>query len=222
MPRLDCENALDFARVMFIAAGVPPTEAQRVATSLVDANLCGHDSHGIIRVVQYIKAIEAGILKPGAPFVLLSETPSAVAADGNWNLGQVQAYRLLEKLIAKASVTGVAAGSLKQCGLIGPSSRVEAADALGLRGPSMGHALGIVFQKTQQPSGHQAGGKAVFSLHTSLNIRQVGWIANLQAAVQLRHVLRLFEAVHAWCQKGVPNTGVLAWAVSWGCIAPDR
>ena len=109
MPRLDCENALDFARGMFIAAGVPPTEAQRVATSLVDANLCGHDSHGIIRVVQYIKAIEAGILKPGAPFVLLSETPSAVAADGGWNLGQVQAYRLLEKLISKASVTGVAA-----------------------------------------------------------------------------------------------------------------
>lgn len=119
MPRLDCENALDFASAMFIAAGVPSTEAQRVATSLVDANLCGHDSHGIIRVVQYIKAIEAGILKPGAPFVLLSETPSAVAADGGWNLGQVQAYRLLEKLIAKAFVTGVAAGSLKQCGHIG-------------------------------------------------------------------------------------------------------
>ena len=36
MPRLDCENALDFAREMFIAAGVPTTEAQRVATSLVD------------------------------------------------------------------------------------------------------------------------------------------------------------------------------------------
>lgn len=119
MPRLDCENALDFAREMFKAAGVPPIEAQRVATSLVDANLCGHDSHGIIRVVQYIKAIEAGILKPGAPFVLLSETPSAIAADGGWNLGQVQAYRLLEKLIAKALVTGVAAGSLKQCGHIG-------------------------------------------------------------------------------------------------------
>lgn len=119
MPRLDCDRALAFAKNMFAAAGVPSTEADRVARSLVDANLCGHDSHGIIRVVQYIKAIDAGILKPGAPFVVISETPSAIAADGGWNLGQVQAYRLLEKLVAKASISGVAAGSLKHCGHIG-------------------------------------------------------------------------------------------------------
>ncbi len=119
MPRFDCDKLLEFAKEMFKAAKVPPEEALRVASSLVDANLCGHDSHGVIRVIQYIKAIEAGILKPGAPFLVLTETISAISADGSWNLGQVQAYRLLEKLIAKATITGVAAGSLKNCGHIG-------------------------------------------------------------------------------------------------------
>jgi hypothetical protein len=83
-------------------------------------------------------------------------------------------------------------GQAKVSGLIGPSSRVEHASALGLRGPSMGHALGIVFQKTQQPSGHQAGGKAFVTLHTALHLRQSWWGADLQAAMQLRHVLRKF------------------------------
>ena len=36
-----------------------------VAEHLVAANLAGHDSHGVIRVPQYVDAIDAGNLKPG-------------------------------------------------------------------------------------------------------------------------------------------------------------
>ena len=45
------------------AIGVPAEEATRVAQSLVLANLCGHDSHGMIRVIQYADAIKDGRLK---------------------------------------------------------------------------------------------------------------------------------------------------------------
>src|SRR5687767_753517 len=82
----------DFARRLFVAAGVPAGEAETVARSLVDANLCGHDSHGVMRVPQYVGFVRDGKLVPAAPLTVLRETPAILAADAGWGLGQVQAY----------------------------------------------------------------------------------------------------------------------------------
>src|SRR5262245_55919795 len=56
MPTLTAESLHSFARSLFEAGGVAADEAEVVARNLVDANLCGHDSHGAIRVVQYLGA----------------------------------------------------------------------------------------------------------------------------------------------------------------------
>ena len=119
MPTLPADTLLSFARALFVAGGVPADEAEVVAGSLVGANLAGHDSHGLIRIVQYLGAVADGRLKPGAPFAVLKETPALLAADGNWGLGQVQAHRLLGRLVEKARAVGLAAGTLKHCGHIG-------------------------------------------------------------------------------------------------------
>ena len=119
MPKLFHEALVHFADALFQASGVPKDEASRVARSLVDANLCGHDSHGVIRIVQYIDAISDGRLKPGAPFQVVKETAGVLIVDGGWGLGQVQAHRLLERLIPRAQALGLAAGTLKHCGHIG-------------------------------------------------------------------------------------------------------
>jgi uncharacterized oxidoreductase len=119
VPTFPAETLLAFAHSLFTAAGVPADEADRVARSLVDANLCGHDSHGVIRVVQYVKAIHDGVFRPGAAFTVEKETPAVLVADGGWGLGQVQAHRLLERLVPKARQCGLAAGTLRQCGHIG-------------------------------------------------------------------------------------------------------
>src|SRR5262249_24678087 len=104
---------------LFEASGVPADEAAVVARSLVDANLCGHDSHGLIRIPQYLQAVAEGLRKPGAPFTVVKETPALLVVDGGWGFGQVQAHRLLERLVPKARRVGVAAGTLKHCGHIG-------------------------------------------------------------------------------------------------------
>jgi uncharacterized oxidoreductase len=90
-----------------------------VARSLVDANLCGHDSHGVMRAPQYIEFLRNGTYRAGVPLDIIQETPAVAAADGNWGLGQVQAYRLLDKLVVKARGLGIAAGTLRNCGHIG-------------------------------------------------------------------------------------------------------
>ena len=119
MPTFPASAWTQFADALFRAMGVPADEAARVAASLVDANLCGHDSHGLIRVVQYIDAIRDGRTVPGAPFTVVKETAGVLVVDGGKGLGQVQAHRLLKRLIPRAQALGLAAGTLKHCGHIG-------------------------------------------------------------------------------------------------------
>src|SRR5437868_5653373 len=102
MPTFSSATLTALAQSMFEAAGVPAADASLVARSLVDANLCGHDSHGVMRAPQYIESIRKGNTRVGVPLTVISETPAILAADANWGLGQVQAYRLLEKLLPKA------------------------------------------------------------------------------------------------------------------------
>ena len=119
MPTLSAPTLTSFCQALFEAAGVPSADATVVARSLVDANLCGHDSHGVMRVPQYIDFLRKGTYRPGVALTTIRETPAVLAADANWGLGQVQAYRLINQLLPKAQALGIAAGSLRNCGHIG-------------------------------------------------------------------------------------------------------
>ena len=119
MPTFTAPALSSLAQALFEAAGVPTADAVVVAHSLVDANLCGHDSHGVMRVPQYIDFLRKGTYKPGVELTVLSETPALLAADANWGLGQPQTYRLLEKLVPKARALGIAAGTLRRSGHVG-------------------------------------------------------------------------------------------------------
>lgn len=133
MPTMPASTWTNFAESLFLAVGVPADEAKRVSASLVDANLCGHDSHGLIRVIQYVDAIRDGRVVPGAPFTVERETAGVLVVDGGKGLGQVQAHRLLDRLVPRAQALGLAAGTLKRCGHIGRLGEyAEAAAARGM------------------------------------------------------------------------------------------
>jgi uncharacterized oxidoreductase len=119
VPTLQAEPLRNFARSIFVAAGVPEAEAAVVSHSLVDANLCGHDSHGVIRVPQYVGFVREGELFCNVPLTRLKETPAIFCGDAGWGLGQVQSYRLLDILLPKAKALGIASGTMKRCGHIG-------------------------------------------------------------------------------------------------------
>lgn len=155
MPTLAPAPLTDFARSLFVAAGVPQASAEIVARSLVDANLCGHDSHGVMRAPQYIGFLKSGQYQADPPFTVLNETPAVVAADGGWGLGQVQAHRLLRKLIPKAKAVGVASGTLRQCGHIGrlgEYAEAAAAERLALFAAVNSHGAG---RRVAPPGGRE-------------------------------------------------------------------
>ena len=100
-------------------AATSAEEARVVAASLVDANLKGYDSHGVMRVPYYVQAIKDGEVVPGAELTILDDGPSRIVADGNWGLGQVQAMRLIKLLAAKAHAAGLGLGTMMHSGHIG-------------------------------------------------------------------------------------------------------
>ncbi len=119
MPTFTAPVLTSLAQSLFEAAGVPTPDASVVAHSLVDANLCGHDSHGVMRAPQYVDFLQKGTYQANATLTIINETPAVVTADANWGLGQPQSYRLLDKLVPKAKALGIAAGTLRNCGHVG-------------------------------------------------------------------------------------------------------
>jgi len=104
---------------IFKAAGVPEDEANLVSDFLVKANLDGHDSHGVIRIPQYVKEIEEGRIKPRAEFRIIRETATSALIDGNWGFGQVVAERAMRIAIEKARAYTVGIVSVRNCNHVG-------------------------------------------------------------------------------------------------------
>jgi uncharacterized oxidoreductase len=119
MPIFTAESLADFAIALLAAGGVRRDEAELIGRSLVDANLRGHDSHGVVRIAQYLDQLDKGEVVTGAAWTVMRESASLLAADGNWGFGRVQAGRLTERLIEKAKASGVAVGTLIRSSHIG-------------------------------------------------------------------------------------------------------
>lgn len=109
----------NFATALFEAAGVSRSEAELVSASLVDSNLCGHESHGVMRVIEYLASLKRGELIADAPLEVLSQTGSVLVCDGHFGFGQIQMRRLIERLAPMAREQGLACGTLKRCGHVG-------------------------------------------------------------------------------------------------------
>src|SRR5688572_21155367 len=87
---------------LFEAGGAPREEAAIVADELVEASLCGVDSHGVMRYIWYAEQVQEGHIKPGAPISIVKETPTTAVVDFGSNFGQVGARRLVEIVCGKA------------------------------------------------------------------------------------------------------------------------
>jgi LDH2 family malate/lactate/ureidoglycolate dehydrogenase len=109
MPVFSPDALVRCGQVVFQQVGAPEPIARRVAEALVDANLAGHDSHGVIRIPQYVEAVRGGEVVPDAEPKLLCETAVSALVDGGWGFGQVTALRAAEVAIALARAQGLAA-----------------------------------------------------------------------------------------------------------------
>jgi len=116
---LRAEHLRSITYAIFKALGADSEEASTVAEFLVGSNLAGHDSHGVIRIAQYVNLIRQGRMRPGVRIEVLHETPSTALIDGHWGFGQVVAKKGMEIAVWKAKLTGIGAVGLVDCNHVG-------------------------------------------------------------------------------------------------------
>ena len=119
MNNYPAEVLLELSAALIEAMGSPGEDALIVGRHLVEAQLAGHDSHGLIRLPQYHAHVLEGKVKPGARVEIIRETPTTALLDGHYTWGQVTAMQAIELGISKAEENGIAALSLRNCYHVG-------------------------------------------------------------------------------------------------------
>ncbi len=119
MPFLKAEQIERIAFHLLVAAGAPQEHSQIVAEHLMDNNLAGHDSHGIIRIIQYLRQIKEGVIIPQARPEITYESAGTAQVDGHYGFGQVAAKFSTELAIKKAKENGVSCVAVRNLGHIG-------------------------------------------------------------------------------------------------------
>ena len=113
------ERLVDVVAAIMQAAGCEGAEARTVARRLVDSNLVGHDSHGVLRVGKYLEWVREGNLRPRAKPTLVFETDTIAIIDGDRGFGQVVGEFAGATGVAKAAKSGIALVGLRNCGHLG-------------------------------------------------------------------------------------------------------
>ena len=119
MPTISPDRLERICTDLLTAAGATEDEARIVGRGLVWANLTGCDSHGVMRLPQYVAAIEKGVIVPGASTEVVRESPTTAVLDAHWGFGQVAATRATEMAIAKARQSALAAVSGRRSNHVG-------------------------------------------------------------------------------------------------------
>jgi uncharacterized oxidoreductase len=97
-----------FVRAIVERGGSTPREAGLVALNLVEANLTGHDSHGVGMLPRYVENLLAGGLRANQHLKVVADQGALLTLDGQAGYGQVMGVEAMELGIARARTHGVA------------------------------------------------------------------------------------------------------------------
>lgn len=121
----DATTAVDAGRLraavaaIFQAAGCDEAEGARIARYLVEANLTGHDSHGVIRVPRYVHWLDTGAVYAGRSVKTVMDAGAVAVLDGDHGFGQTIGEQAMTLAVEKAREFGVAVVGLRNSGHLG-------------------------------------------------------------------------------------------------------
>ena len=82
---------------------LPADEAGIVADCLVEADLRGVHSHGVIRFPIYVRRLQAGVFNPRPDIRIVRQTRTSAVVDGDNGMGQLVSLRAMSIAIEKAA-----------------------------------------------------------------------------------------------------------------------
>lgn len=148
---IQADTLREFVTDIFTAADCSPAESERIAENLVDANLTGHDSHGVIRTPRYLVWLREGKLLAGRDITVVSDGGPLLILDGNFGYGQTVGPLAVQRGIDRAAELGVSIVALRHAGHLG---RIGAfAEAAAMAGQVSIHFVNVAGSVLVAPFG---------------------------------------------------------------------
>ncbi len=118
---------------ILVRLGIPAADAQIVTEALLDAELRGIDTHGLIRLNQYANLIRQKLINPCPQIKVISESPGHILLDADYGLGFLGGFKAMQACINKAKKNGLAVAGVRRSshfGAAGYYARLAAAENL--------------------------------------------------------------------------------------------
>lgn len=106
---VDAQQLLEFATAVYAGQGVPEADARLIADTLVQADLWGHQSHGVLRLGWYLDRLRNKVMKPLTTPEFVVDAGGIAVIDGHDGVGHVLTKLATEEAIRRAKVHGIAA-----------------------------------------------------------------------------------------------------------------
>lgn len=104
---IEPQRLRDFSTRIFESLGTTRERAAMVAGHLVDANLKGHDSHGVGMIPNYVYGAKQGHLRVNNDASLVQDRGAVLLTDGQQGFGQVVGRQAMDMGIERVRQTGM-------------------------------------------------------------------------------------------------------------------
>ena len=134
--RVDSERLLHLVQAVFETCGMSKDDAHLLADSLVDADMSGVHSHGVLRVPEYVKKVTVDGVNPAGRPKVVKDEGACLVVDGDNSMGQIGSAFAMDQVIDRAKDIGLSAAGVRgsnHCGAVGYFARMALAhDMIGI------------------------------------------------------------------------------------------
>ena len=106
-PRVDADRLIDFAAAVYSGAGMPEADARLVADTLVQADLWGHQSHGVLRLGWYLDRVRNKVMNPVTKPEFAVDAGAVAVIDGHDGVGHVLTALATREAVKRARAHGI-------------------------------------------------------------------------------------------------------------------
>ena len=134
--RVAARSLLDLVQAIFETCEMGAGDAHLLADSLVDADLSGVHSHGVLRVPEYARKLTVDGVDPNGKPEVVKDNGACLVVDGGNSMGQIGTAFAMQQVIARAGDIGMAAAGIRgsnHCGAVGYFARMALdSDMIGI------------------------------------------------------------------------------------------
>ena len=113
MTPMNPDKLADFLTAVYQRVSVPAPDARLLADSMLQADLWGHQSHGVLRAGWYLARLQAGVMKARTAARQVVDAGAVAVVDGAEGLGHVLTRDAARDAISRAKRHGIGAVAVR-------------------------------------------------------------------------------------------------------------